>query len=73
MKIDRKNKYKYVENLKFPVPNDNTFTHFHTDTIIDGELVLDEFEDGEVIYSSFIIIIYFSNYNFFFHFFKNNY
>jgi len=45
--IDRKNKYKYIENLWFPVPNDNTFTHFHNDTIIDGELVLDELEDGK--------------------------
>ncbi|ORX56002.1 hypothetical protein BCR36DRAFT_581172 [Piromyces finnis] len=45
--IDRKNKYKYVENLWFPVPNDNTFTHFHNDTIIDGELVLDELENGK--------------------------
>ncbi|KAL6601854.1 hypothetical protein LY90DRAFT_393506 [Neocallimastix californiae] len=45
--IDRKNKYKYVGNLWFPEPNDNTFRKFHDNTIIDGELVLDELENGE--------------------------
>jgi len=49
--IDRKNKYKYVKNLWFPLPSkdekNKKFTHFHNDTIIDGELVLDELEDGK--------------------------
>ncbi|KAK8212397.1 mRNA capping enzyme, guanylyltransferase subunit [Phyllosticta capitalensis] len=44
--IDRKNDYYYVPNLHFPVPNDDTFRKFHEDTIIDGELVYDEEEDG---------------------------
>ncbi len=39
--IDRKNDYWYVSNLHFPIPGDDTHTAFHTDTIIDGELVID--------------------------------
>jgi mRNA guanylyltransferase len=39
--IDRKNDYWYVPNLHFPIPGDDTHNGFHTDTIIDGELVID--------------------------------
>lgn len=39
--IDRKNDYWYVPNLHFPIPGDDTHSAFHTDTIIDGELVID--------------------------------
>lgn len=39
--IDRKNEYYYVPGLHFPLPDDRGFTSFHTETIIDGELVLD--------------------------------
>jgi len=62
--IDRKNKYKYIENLWFPVPNDNTFTHFHTDTIIDGELVLDELDDGtnKLRFLIFDLVVYDGDY-----------
>ncbi|KAI5821028.1 mRNA capping enzyme, catalytic domain-containing protein [Pyronema omphalodes] len=39
--IDRKNEYYWVPGLHFPLPNDKTFQKFHTETIIDGELVID--------------------------------
>jgi mRNA guanylyltransferase len=45
--IDRKNEYYYVPELHFPVPNDDSFQAFHTDTIIDGELVLDTIAPGK--------------------------
>lgn len=44
--IDRKNDYRYVPGLHFPKPDDETFLSIHDDTIIDGELVLDTYEDG---------------------------
>ncbi|KAL2362696.1 hypothetical protein RJZ56_004388 [Blastomyces dermatitidis] len=44
--IDRKNDYRYVPGLHFPLPDDDTFQSFHVDTIIDGELVIDTYEDG---------------------------
>jgi mRNA guanylyltransferase len=44
--IDRKNDYRYVPGLHFPLPNDDTFQQFHVDTLIDGELVNDTYEDG---------------------------
>ncbi|KAL4885340.1 mRNA capping enzyme, catalytic domain-containing protein [Aspergillus karnatakaensis] len=42
--IDRKNEYRYVPGLHFPRPNDET--SFHVDTLVDGELVNDTYEDG---------------------------
>ncbi|KAA8908348.1 mRNA capping enzyme, catalytic domain-containing protein [Sphaerosporella brunnea] len=45
--IDRKNDYYYVPDLHFPVPGDKTYQKFHTDTIIDGELVLDTIAPGK--------------------------
>lgn len=45
--IDRKNDYYWVQNLHFPKPNDDSFQSFHTDTLIDGELVLDDIGDGK--------------------------
>jgi len=47
--IDRRNDYYYVPSLHFPAPNDPTFQKFHIDTLIDGELVLDEEPDGNVL------------------------
>ncbi|KAF9882683.1 Dcp1p-Dcp2p decapping enzyme complex alpha subunit [Aspergillus nanangensis] len=44
--IDRKNDYRYVPGLHFPLPGDDTFQSFHVDTLIDGELVNDTYEDG---------------------------
>ncbi|KAI9369272.1 mRNA capping enzyme, guanylyltransferase subunit [Aspergillus egyptiacus] len=44
--IDRKNDYRYVPNLHFPMPSDPTFQDFHVDTLVDGELVNDTYEDG---------------------------
>ncbi|KAI1971410.1 Dcp1p-Dcp2p decapping enzyme complex alpha subunit [Ophidiomyces ophidiicola] len=44
--IDRKNDYRYVRGLHFPLPGDDTFQKFHVDTLIDGELVNDVYEDG---------------------------
>lgn len=38
--IDRKNEYYYVPDLHFPLPDN--IQAFHTETIIDGELVLDK-------------------------------
>ncbi|PYI29365.1 mRNA capping enzyme, alpha subunit [Aspergillus indologenus CBS 114.80] len=44
--IDRKNDYRWVPGLHFPLPGDDTFRHFHVNTIVDGELVNDTYEDG---------------------------
>ncbi|CAG8511609.1 7346_t:CDS:2 [Paraglomus occultum] len=44
--IDRKNTYRFVPHIEFPVPGDNTFTAFQDGTIFDGELVLDREADG---------------------------
>ncbi|KAE8147213.1 mRNA capping enzyme, catalytic domain-containing protein [Aspergillus avenaceus] len=44
--IDRKNEYRYVPNLHFPLPGDDSFQSFHVDTLVDGELVNDTYEDG---------------------------
>ncbi|KAF2086409.1 mRNA capping enzyme, partial [Saccharata proteae CBS 121410] len=45
--IDRKNDYYFVRNLHFPLPGDD-YSTFHTDTIIDGELVYDKEKDGSL-------------------------
>lgn len=45
--IDRKNDYYYVPDLHFPMPADETFQSFHTETLIDGELVLDTIAPGK--------------------------
>ncbi|KAL2817409.1 mRNA capping enzyme, catalytic domain-containing protein [Aspergillus granulosus] len=44
--IDRKNEYRYVPGLHFPMPDDDTFQSFHVDTLVDGELVNDTYDDG---------------------------
>ncbi|KIX03757.1 uncharacterized protein Z518_07310 [Rhinocladiella mackenziei CBS 650.93] len=43
--IDRKNDYYYVPGLHFPHHEDKTFHRFHTNTILDGELVEDKYLD----------------------------
>ena len=45
--IDRKNDYRYVPDLHFPLPGDDTFQSFHNDTLLDGELVKDTYNNGE--------------------------
>ncbi|KAI5840063.1 mRNA capping enzyme, catalytic domain-containing protein [Morchella snyderi] len=45
--IDRKNDYYWVRDLHFPLPGDDTFRSFHTETLIDGELVLDDVGEGK--------------------------
>ena len=47
--IDRKNDYYYVPGLHFPLPSDESFKKSHTDTIIDGELVLDTVSPGKKV------------------------
>jgi mRNA guanylyltransferase len=44
--IDRKNDYYYIPNLHFPKQDDKTFASFHSETIFDGELVEDSYQDG---------------------------
>lgn len=44
--IDRKNDYRFVPGLHFPLPGDDTFQGFHVETLVDGELVKDTYEDG---------------------------
>ncbi|KAI7862330.1 mRNA-capping enzyme subunit alpha [Spinellus fusiger] len=44
--FDRKNNFHRVSQLWFPIPQDPSFRKFHTDTIIDGELVLDVESNG---------------------------
>lgn len=44
--IDRKNDYRFVPGLHFPMPDDTTFQSFHVETLVDGELVKDTYEDG---------------------------
>lgn len=45
--IDRKNDYYFVPNLHFPIPDDPNFGKFHTDTLLDGELVRDNYPNGQ--------------------------
>lgn len=45
--IDRKNDYYWVQNLHFPMHGDPSFCKFHTETLIDGELVLDDIGNGK--------------------------
>ncbi|KAG0640026.1 putative mRNA guanylyltransferase [Tuber brumale] len=40
--IDRKNDYYFVPHLHFPLPDDPTFRGYHRETLVDGELVLDD-------------------------------
>ena len=44
--IDRRNDYWFVPNLHFPHHEDKAFARFHTDTLLDGELVEDRHPDG---------------------------
>lgn len=44
--IDRKNEYRFVPGLHFPLPDDDSFQSFHVDTLVDGELVNDRCDDG---------------------------
>ncbi|KAI8057142.1 mRNA capping enzyme [Syncephalis plumigaleata] len=46
--VDRKNTYRYVNNIQFPILEDPSFATMHHDTLIDGELVLDVESNGRV-------------------------
>ncbi|EPS38209.1 hypothetical protein H072_8009 [Dactylellina haptotyla CBS 200.50] len=46
--IDRKNDYYYVQGLHYPKTIDD-WSSFHTGTIADGELVIDEKKDGRKV------------------------
>ncbi|KAI8385005.1 mRNA-capping enzyme subunit alpha [Radiomyces spectabilis] len=46
--FDRKSNFHMVNNLQFPIPNDPSFRKCLTDTIIDGEFVLDKEPDGSM-------------------------
>ncbi|PNS17422.1 hypothetical protein CAC42_7105 [Sphaceloma murrayae] len=48
--IDRKNDFYYIDNesFHFPLPN-GPLESFHTETLADGELVLDTYPDGHTI------------------------
>lgn len=45
--INRKNEYYYVQDLHFPL--ENSKQEFHTQTIVDGELVIDTQANGQPI------------------------
>lgn len=48
--IDRKNDYRYLQEIHLPSPNANASTKgFHHLTIIDGELVFDREKDGSKV------------------------
>ncbi|KFY31309.1 hypothetical protein V494_07972, partial [Pseudogymnoascus sp. VKM F-4513 (FW-928)] len=44
--IDRRNDFWYISGLHFPLKDDATFASFHTNTLIDGELVIDSLPTG---------------------------
>jgi mRNA guanylyltransferase len=44
--IDRRNDYYYIPGLHFPKQDDKSFASFHSETILDGELVEDIYPDG---------------------------
>ncbi|KAF3913619.1 hypothetical protein ABW21_db0201198 [Orbilia brochopaga] len=46
--IDRKNEYYYVQGLHYPKTQDD-WSSFHIQTLIDGELVIDEKKDGRQV------------------------
>ena len=57
IQIDRKNYYRLVPNLYFPIHDDPTFSHFHCETLIDGELVNDIESDGSVSKSQNLLLL----------------
>ena len=46
LQIDRKNKFSYVPQLRFILPDHKAY---HNDTIVDGELVTDTEPDGRQV------------------------
>ncbi|KAF9995067.1 Dcp1p-Dcp2p decapping enzyme complex alpha subunit [Modicella reniformis] len=56
--VDRKNKFSYVPQLRFPVANEQR--SYHNDTIVDGELVIDRELDGTLVtrYLAFDLLAY---------------
>ncbi|TDZ87588.1 mRNA-capping enzyme subunit alpha [Colletotrichum sidae] len=45
--IDRKNDYWFIKNSSFHFPRKDDLTKFHTRTLIDGELVMDDVGKGQ--------------------------
>lgn len=57
--IDRKNSYYAIPRLHFPLPGDPTCKKFHTDTILDGELVLDIVNgQKQLVFLTFDMLMY---------------
>ncbi|KAG0368348.1 Dcp1p-Dcp2p decapping enzyme complex alpha subunit [Gamsiella multidivaricata] len=56
--VDRKNKFYYVPQLRFPVAKEHNV--FHNDTIVDGELVTDREPNGQFVvrYLAFDLLAY---------------
>lgn len=52
--IDRKNDYWWVPDLHFPHHEDKTFVKFHSDTILDGELVEEKYPDRPPVIKFFV-------------------
>ncbi|KAK3818378.1 MAG: mRNA capping enzyme, catalytic domain-containing protein [Benniella sp.] len=66
--VDRKNKFKYVPQLRFPTPNPQRIYTMenivdHNDTIVDGELVIDKEPNGAYVtrYLAFDLLAYHGN------------
>ncbi len=47
--IDRKNTFYLIPRVHFPIANDPSCKESHTDTLVDGELVLDVYPDGRKV------------------------
>ncbi|KAF9362183.1 Dcp1p-Dcp2p decapping enzyme complex alpha subunit [Mortierella sp. NVP85] len=68
VRVDRKNKFKYVPQLRFPTPNPQRIYTMenivdHNDTIVDGELVIDKEPNGAYVtrYLAFDLLAYHGN------------
>jgi ATP-dependent DNA ligase len=56
--VDRKNKFSYVPQLRFPIAGN--LQAYHNETIVDGELVTDQEPDGSQVvrYLAFDLLAY---------------
>ncbi|WBW74530.1 mRNA guanylyltransferase Ceg1 [Schizosaccharomyces osmophilus] len=45
--IDRHPNYYHISNLIYPIPTDVSGKAMHTETVLDGELILERFPDGK--------------------------
>lgn len=53
--INCKNGYYRIQNLHFPMPGDETFGSFHTETLLDGELVWDDIDAGKKLLRYYVV------------------